>query len=107
MAEKSESPISAIPDLDWKQAASLLREEMALRRSLTPEALIPITSKLVDQAEHVECGARFAGAGAGGSLWALGERKNIQRLRKIWEDTLVSVKDGKVLECGVDSVGVR
>ena len=97
----------AIKRLDWKQAAGLLQEEMALRRTLTPEALIPITERLGAQAEREGCGARFAGAGAGGSIWALGEIKNIRRLRKIWEETLETVRDARVLDCEVDPHGVR
>jgi D-glycero-alpha-D-manno-heptose-7-phosphate kinase len=97
----------AIKKRNWKKAADLLQEEMALRRKLTPEALIPITSKLVRQAEHNGCGARFAGAGAGGSLWAIGRLRNIERLRKTWEVALAPVKGAKILDCGIDSAGVR
>ena len=97
----------AIKRLDWKQAAGLLQEEMALRRTLTPEALIPITERLGAQAEREGCGARFAGAGAGGSIWALGEIKNIRRLRKIWEETLETVRDARILDCEVDPHGVK
>ena len=97
----------AINRLDWKRGAGLLKEEMAMRRTLTPEALIPITEKMVGQAEREGCGARFAGAGAGGSVWALGEIKNIRRLRKRWEETLETVKDARILDCEVDPHGVR
>jgi D-glycero-alpha-D-manno-heptose-7-phosphate kinase len=97
----------AIGGRDWKNAACLIQEEMAERKKITPEALIPITAKLVDQAEMEGCGARFAGAGAGGSLWALGELGNIRRLREIWEKTLAPAKDAKILDCEVDPAGVR
>ena len=97
----------AIRDHNWNQATELLKEEMDLRKELTPEALIPITARLVSQAEHVGCGARFAGAGAGGSVWALGEMKNIQQVRKTWEDTLTSVKGAKILHCDIDPTGVK
>ncbi len=97
----------AIRDQNWVQAAKFLREEMAVRKKITPEALIPITSELVDQAEHAGCGARFAGAGAGGSLWALGDTKDIQQLKQIWEHTLAPIKGAKILDCKVDPVGVR
>jgi D-glycero-alpha-D-manno-heptose-7-phosphate kinase len=96
----------SIQNKDWKRAAGLLQEEMALRGKLTPESLIPITKKLVGQAVREGCGARFAGAGAGGSLWALGGMKNIQRLRRKWEETLAPVKGGKILDCQVDTKGV-
>jgi D-glycero-alpha-D-manno-heptose-7-phosphate kinase len=97
----------AIKKLDWDRAAGFLREEMALRKELTPEALIPIIEKMVNQAEHEGCGARFAGAGAGGSLWAIGETKDIQQLKKIWEKTLAPVKEARILDCEVDPYGVR
>lgn len=96
----------AIKQQNWKLAAGLLQEEMAVRKEITPEALIPITSKLVELAEKAGCGARFAGAGAGGSLWALGEIENIRRLRKIWEETLAPIRGAQVLDCAVDPVGV-
>jgi D-glycero-alpha-D-manno-heptose-7-phosphate kinase len=97
----------AIKEQDWGRTAELLREEMALRKSLTPEALTPVTTELVRQAEHVGCGARFAGAGAGGSIWAFGEEKNIRRLRKHWEEALTPVRSAKVLQCHIDPLGVR
>ena len=97
----------AIKRLDWQLAASLLQEEMARRENLTPEALIPITRELLLQAKRTGCGARFAGAGAGGSLWAIGRIENIECLRTMWENTLRPVKEARVLDCQVDSVGVR
>ena len=97
----------SIKENDWNQAAGQLQEEMALRKKLTPEALIPITEKLVEQARNAGCGARFAGAGAGGSLWALGEIENIQLLRTIWTKTMTQVKGARVLDCEVDPLGVE
>jgi D-glycero-alpha-D-manno-heptose-7-phosphate kinase len=97
----------AIASRDWRSASQRLREETALRRQLTPEALIPITQKLITQAEQEGCGARFAGAGFGGSLWALGEPKEIQRLTTSWKLTLSRVKDGGLLDCRVDARGAR
>jgi D-glycero-alpha-D-manno-heptose-7-phosphate kinase len=97
----------AIKDQDWERTADLLREEMALRKKLTPEALTPFTTELVRHAEHAGCGARFTGAGAGGSVWALGSEKNIRRLRKKWEKALAPVRSARVLHCQVDPLGVR
>ena len=97
----------AIKKLDWRRAAGFLREEMALRKELTPEALIPLMEKMIDQAWQTGCGSRFAGAGAGGSLWAIGEAKDIQRLKRIWEKTLAPVKEARILDCEVDPHGAR
>jgi D-glycero-alpha-D-manno-heptose-7-phosphate kinase len=91
----------------WDKAAGLLREETAIRREMTPDALIPITKRLIDQAENMGCGARFTGAGGGGSLWALGEENRIMNLREIWVKTLAPVRSGRILECAIDPNGVR
>jgi D-glycero-alpha-D-manno-heptose-7-phosphate kinase len=97
----------ALIDRKWDQAAGLLREEMAVRRELTPDALIPATDKLIRQAELEGCGARFAGAGAGGSVWALGEKKRIDELKTIWRSTLAPIRGAGILDCAVDPRGVR
>ena len=91
----------------WDRAASLLREEMAVRRAITPDALIPVTNRLIQQAEEVGCGARFAGAGAGGSVWALGKKERIQELRSLWSSALAPIRGAGILDCTVDSRGVR
>ena len=90
----------------WSEAADLLREEMAVRREITPDALIPVTERLIRQAEEAGCGARFTGAGAGGSVWALGEKQRIDKLRTLWGDTLRSVKGAGLLKCEADPKGV-
>jgi D-glycero-alpha-D-manno-heptose-7-phosphate kinase len=90
----------------WDRAAGFLREEMAIRRAITPDALIPVTHMLVQQAEEEGCGARFAGAGAGGSVWALGEEKRIQALKNIWRSTLAPIQGAGILDCAVDPRGV-
>ncbi len=96
----------ALKEQDWRRTAQCLRAEMALRKKLTPEALVPITDRLVKQAERAGCGARFAGAGAGGSLWAIGEEEGIQNLTEKWESTLAPIQGAGVLKCRVDSRGV-
>jgi len=39
-----------------------------------PEALIPLTDKLIRKLALAEWDARIAGAGASGFVWALGEK---------------------------------
>jgi D-glycero-alpha-D-manno-heptose-7-phosphate kinase len=97
----------AIKRAEWNEAARLLNAEMAIRREITPDALIPLTAKMIDQAESLGCGARFAGAGGGGSVWALGNVEKIRELRKIWKLTLDPVKNGKILDCAIDPMGVK
>ena len=97
----------AIKAKEWDKAARLLKKEVAIRRDITPDALIPITEELVDRAENAGCGARFAGAGGGGTVWALGEMDRISDLRKIWEGILAPIKGGRILACEIDPVGMR
>jgi D-glycero-alpha-D-manno-heptose-7-phosphate kinase len=97
----------AIRSKDWNSAAGFLREEMKIRKRITPDALIPVTSELIRCAEKAGCGARFTGAGAGGSLWAIGEPHRIRDVKEAWEDMLRPVKGAGILKCGVDLKGVR
>jgi D-glycero-alpha-D-manno-heptose-7-phosphate kinase len=96
-----------IKNAKWKEGAEELRNEVAIRKEITPEAFTPITTRLVQESETVGCGARFAGAGGGGTVWALGEIDDIQELREIWAHILKGTNKGRILECAVDPVGVR
>jgi len=92
---------------EWKACAGFIRHEMSIRREITPDALVPETLVLIDQAEEAGCGARFAGAGAGGVVWAIGPKAQIGKLRKIWLQTLLGIKGGRLLLSEVDREGVR
>jgi len=81
--------------------------EMALRREITPEALDPVTDKMITLAENAGCGGRFAGAGAGGSVWALGKNGNINALKSQWQELLEPIAAAKILDAGIDAEGIR
>lgn len=98
---------SDIKEGRWEEAARSLRDEMAIRRAITPEALTTVISRLIRESEVLNCGARFAGAGGGGSVWALGETDAIAKLRGVWEGILKSTRHGKILGCTIDPDGVR
>jgi D-glycero-alpha-D-manno-heptose-7-phosphate kinase len=91
----------------WNKAAQDLIEEAAIRKTLTPEAFTTIITRLIEESKKSGCGARFTGAGGGGTVWALGEIDAIARLREIWTHTLKDTKTGGILECNVDPVGVN
>lgn len=91
---------------EWSKGARELRNEVAMRREITPQAFTPTTSRLIQESERLGCGARFAGAGGGGTVWALGEIDDIQSLRERWARILRQTKKGRILECAVDPVGV-
>jgi len=97
---------SALSQKDWGLAAELLQREMEVRKALTPDALTDLTGKLVEQAASEGCGARFAGAGGGGAVWALGDSGAIERVRTLWGETLAPIDGAGLLDCGVDPNGV-
>ena len=96
----------ALAKKNWSRAAGYLRDEMTIRRSITPDALIPVTERLIAQAERLDCGARFTGAGAGGAIWALGPPQKIDVLRIKWTEIIASLKGARLLDCSVDPAGV-
>jgi D-glycero-alpha-D-manno-heptose-7-phosphate kinase len=95
----------AIQAMKWSHAAQLLRQEMAIRREITPDALTDFTETLIHQAEEVGCGARFTGAGGGGCVWAIGESRCLERLKEAWATTLASTKGARILDCAVEPKG--
>jgi len=90
----------------WNEAAQDLIEEVAIRKKLTPEAFTPIITRLIEESKKSGCGARFTGAGGGGTVWALCEIDAIARVREIWTHILKGTKTGGILECNVDPIGV-
>jgi D-glycero-alpha-D-manno-heptose-7-phosphate kinase len=97
---------AAVIERDYKLAASLMNRETSIRRTLTPDVLDNIGEKLVDLARQTDCGARFTGAGGGGCLWAVGEIRNIDRLRPLWEKTLSAREAACLLDVNIDSKGL-
>ena len=98
--------IDAIAKRDFKLAVSSMNRETSIRRELTPDVLDTVGKKLVDIAIKNGCSARFTGAGGGGCVWALGEPEDIDRLKKVWEETLSTTDEGCLLEVKIDSRGV-
>lgn len=96
----------ALRKCDWIAAANALQRETELRQTITPEVLIASTQKLVDVAIENHCGARFAGSGGGGCVWAIGEAEDIKALRQSWEKILKDEKNGRILKSDIDTKGV-
>jgi D-glycero-alpha-D-manno-heptose-7-phosphate kinase len=91
---------------DLKAAGAVLNADTRLRRQMTPEVLDEGGRRLVETAMAAGCGARFAGAGGGGCVWALGTPSAIAGLRETWQSVLASIPAGLLLAAGVDSRGV-
>jgi D-glycero-alpha-D-manno-heptose-7-phosphate kinase len=91
---------------DLKAAGEVLNADTRLRRQMTPEVLDEAGQRLVEAAMAAGCGARFAGAGGGGCIWALGGVSAIAGLRETWQTVLASIPGGLLLDARVDARGV-
>ena len=98
--------IDAVCRGDLPAAAAAMNAETDLRRQMTPRVLDPVGRQLVDAAVATGCGARFAGAGGGGCIWALGPETAVAELRKTWQTMLAAVQGAGVLPVGIDARGL-
>jgi len=96
----------ALEKMDIKTAIECLNREMKIREKITPDAFTPLISQLIKQAQQIGAGARFAGAGAGGSVWALAEKEDIEKLSQMWQKSISHIKDAKILSCQIDPKGL-
>lgn len=96
----------ALKNYDFKTAADLMNQETRIRCELTPDVLDPTGQKLFEAAQANGCGTRFSGAGGGGSVWAIGEQRDIEKLDSIWHNILDSVKNAKILNTKIENEGI-
>ena len=106
IVELAQQFVRAFVKGDFIEAARCMNHETRIRRELTPEVVDEIGAELVAAAAAKNCGARFTGAGGGGCLWAIGPAGAIADLRPLWADIVSRRPDGKMLDVGVDTVGV-
>jgi len=106
IAENTRAFVGALGDGDMDRAVAFLNRETDIRRQMTPQVLDDMGRQLVSAAADAGCGAKFAGAGGGGCIWALGESSNIRRLEKTWVQILSERPDARILDVGVDSKGL-
>jgi D-glycero-alpha-D-manno-heptose-7-phosphate kinase len=97
---------AALTDRNYSQAVVHMNRETDLRRAMTPDVLDNVGVRLVESALQNGCGARFTGAGGGGCIWALGESENVDRLRPLWEESLSTRKEARLLDAKIDTAGV-
>jgi D-glycero-alpha-D-manno-heptose-7-phosphate kinase len=98
---------AALRARDFGCAAAAMNRETAIRRRMTPEVLDPLGVRLAAAARALGCGARFTGAGAGGCLWAIGEREAVARLKPRWEAILSARRGARLLEAAPARQGLR
>lgn len=92
---------------DWSLASAIMNEETEIRLAMTPDVLDETGKKLYESAKKAGCGSRFAGAGGGGCVWAIGSSDNISKLKSEWTNVLASSDGGSMLETEIDTEGFR
>lgn len=96
----------ALAGKDLERAAAAMNRETAIRREMTPDVFDPTGQLLAADAVAAGCGVRFAGAGGGGCIWALGPASAIDRLRRTWDHRLAAIPDARLLHVDIDGSGV-
>ncbi|VEN75023.1 Galactokinase [Candidatus Desulfarcum epimagneticum] len=96
----------AVEKGDIRAAASAMSRETALRLEMTPDALDDMGRAFVRAAADAGCGAKFTGAGGGGCVWAMGEGPDIARLKEKWKPLAAAGPGSRVLDAGIDSLGL-
>jgi len=97
----------ALRDRDYKAAARALSAE-ADTRSMFMDPTNPVREDpLLSAAYDHGCGARFAGHGGGGAVWAIGEAREIDALRSAWARISTQRGSGFVFPPGLSPEGLR
>lgn len=97
----------ALASLNWGKAAALVQEENDIRLSMVPCRITPVGEQLQDITLEIGGGFGIAGAGNGGCVWALCSKpEQARELELRWGEILQDVPDGKVLNVGIDDLGV-
>lgn len=97
----------AITEWDMRGAADAMNRETAIRKTMTPQVLDDLGDRLAAAAVATGCGARFTGAGGGGCLWAIGEAEAVKALDPVWRRLLAERSTAGIIDCRVDTSGVR
>lgn len=107
IADLSNRFVQALEAGDYDLARQSMNQETDLRIGLTPDVLDQTGRLLVSAARDHHCGARFAGAGGGGCIWALGAtEQQKESLHTAWQNILGRVENAKLLDTAVDPVGI-
>jgi len=96
----------AVRDRQYQRAGNFMNLETAIRRSMTPDVLDDMGTKLIQAAKKQGCGGRFTGAGGGGCIWAIGETGAMDTLRNTWEKCLAQNPEARLLDVRIDSDGL-
>lgn len=102
----TQSFVDAVLKGNYKDASLWMNRETDIRCTMTPDVLDDMGKNLVDKAVEAGCGARFTGAGGGGCIWAIGDTKNIQHLKKKWELILLQRETACFLDEEIDEDGL-
>jgi D-glycero-alpha-D-manno-heptose-7-phosphate kinase len=99
--------VKALNIKDWTSAVQAMNKEVDIRRQMTPEVFDDMGEDLLKTARGCDCAARFTGAGGGGCLWALGDKRNIEKLEPLWAEVLSQRDEARLIDAKVDQRGLE
>lgn len=91
---------------DLETAVRCMEEELEIRLRLTPDVLDRAGLCLAAAARELGCGVRFAGAGGGGCLWALGTEEAVRALRTKWQGLMQDLPGACILDAAPEKDGI-
>ena len=89
---------------DYRSAGESLTAEYNLRSTLVP---VLDDLELIAMATNAQCGVSVTGRGGGGCIWAMGEKRDIAKLKKQWISTFERRKLGFLLPVKVTGSGLE
>jgi D-glycero-alpha-D-manno-heptose-7-phosphate kinase len=107
ISEHARTFAQAVQCGDYLNAADALSMELALRSQLIPEILPDDDKILVKTAVETGCGAKIAGHGEGGCIWAIGPKESINETKQRWESIFKERGSGYFLPVSIATKGMR
>lgn len=92
---------------DYERAAQALSAELALRSRLIPDIIPEDDRVLLRTANGSGCGAKVAGHGGGGCIWAIGTKDAVNETRRQWESIFKNRGSGYLLPVSIATNGMR
>jgi D-glycero-alpha-D-manno-heptose-7-phosphate kinase len=106
ISEQAREFAKAIQFGDYLNAAHTLSIELNLRSQLIPQILPEDDKILVETAVEAGCGAKIAGHGGGGCIWAIGTRESILKTKQQWENIFNKRGSGYFMPVSIATEGM-
>lgn len=98
---------TSVANGDWNAAAKAVNREVDIRHRSGSSPISEDAWKFVYAARSKGCGARHAGRGGGGCLWAIGDPAQIRIVNAEWSELCLNDPASHMLESSASTLGVH